>query len=95
MLCKCIVSLWEVAIKYSLSKLQLKTDLSTIFNLIKDSRLNILPITTQHVLTSANLDFHHRDPFDRLIIGQAQAEDLTLLSKDGEFEQYEIKLLCK
>ena len=90
-----IASLWEMGIKYSLGKLDLKADLKNIFELIDQSGLTILPITPTHILANTTLDFHHRDPFDRLIIAQAKSEALTLISKDGEFKDYDIKLLWK
>jgi len=88
-----IASLWEMGIKYSLGKLDLKADLKKIFELIDQSGLTILPITTSHILANTTLDFHHRDPFDRLIIAQAKSEGLTLISKDKEFEDYNINLI--
>lgn len=90
-----IVSLWEMGIKYSLDKLDLKADLKKIFELIDQSGLMILPITPTHILTNSALEFHHRDPFDRLIIAQARSEGLSLISKDGEFKDYNINLLWK
>ena len=88
-----IASLWEMAIKYSLGKLDLKADLKRIFELIDQSGLTILPITPAHILTNSVLDFHHRDPFDRLMIAQAKSEGLTLISKDKEFYNYNINLI--
>jgi PIN domain nuclease of toxin-antitoxin system len=88
-----IASLWEMGIKYSLGKLDLKVDLKKIFELIDQSGLTILPITATHILANTALDFHHRDPFDRLIIAQAKSEGLKLISKDGEFKGYNINLI--
>ena len=88
-----IASLWEIGIKYALGKLDLNADLEKIFELINQSGLTILPITTTHILASTKLDFHHRDPFDRLIIAQAQSEELPLISKDKQFKSYNIKLI--
>ncbi|MEK6480577.1 type II toxin-antitoxin system VapC family toxin [Catalinimonas sp. 4WD22] len=90
-----IASLWEMGIKYSLGKLDLKADLKRIFELIDQSGLTILPITPTHILTNSSLNFHHRDPFDRLIIAQAKSEGLTLISKDDEFKDYNINLIWK
>lgn len=90
-----IVSLWEMGIKYSLGKLDLKADLKRIFELVDQSGLTILPITPTHILTNSALNFHHRDPFDRLMIAQAKSERLSLISKDGEFEDYNINLIWK
>jgi PIN domain nuclease of toxin-antitoxin system len=85
-----IASLWEMGIKYSLGKLDLKADLKKIFELIDQSGLTLMPITTTHILTNSVLDFHHRDPFDRLIIAQAKSEGFTLVSKDEMFKDYNI-----
>lgn len=50
-------------------------------------------ITPEHILTNASLPFPHRDPFDRLIIAQAKREGFSLISKDQEFEKYNINLI--
>ena len=86
-----IASFWEIAIKYALGKLQLTVDLEEIFTIIEDSNLETLPITKKHILRSSKLSFHHRDPFDRLIIAQADHEKLTIITKDKQFLNYEIK----
>ena len=57
-----IASMWELAIKYSLGKLNLKVDLKKIFELIDQSGLVTLPITPKHILTNVSLEFYHRDP---------------------------------
>ena len=49
---------------------------------------DLLPLTFEHTIQLTSLDLHHRDPFDRIIISQALAENLTLISKDGYFEKY-------
>jgi PIN domain nuclease of toxin-antitoxin system len=67
--------------------------LKRIFELIDQSGLVVLPITTTHILANAALAFHHRDPFDRLIIAQAKSESLVVVSKDGVFEDYQVALL--
>lgn len=88
-----IASLWELGIKYSLGKLDLKTDIKKIFELIDQSGLTLLPITASHILANTILPFHHRDPFDRLIIAQAKSEGLKLISKDGQFDGYDIDMI--
>ena len=90
-----IASHWEMGIKHSLGKLDLKVDLRRIFELIDQSGLTILPITTNHILTNTTLEFHHRDPFDRLMIAQAKSEGLTVVSRDGIFKDYNIELIWK
>jgi len=93
---RCFVSmatLWEMGIKFSLGKLELKAELKKIFELFFESGLLLLPITPEHILTNAALPFHHRDPFDRLLIAQAKREGFTLLSRDIEFESYNVNLI--
>jgi len=93
---RCFVSvatLWEMGIKHSLGKLKLKTELKKIFELFIDSGFILLPITPDHILTNASLPFHHRDPFDRLIIAQTKREGFSVISKDPEFEKYDINLI--
>lgn len=93
---ECFVSIashWEMSIKHSLGKLELKTSLAKIFQLIDQSGISLLPITPTHVLTSSTLPFLHRDPFDRLIIAQAMSEGFTLMSKDQVFKEYPINLI--
>lgn len=88
-----IASLWEMGIKHSLGKLDLKEDIQIIFDLIDQSELILLPITTTHILTSTFLPFQHRDPFDRLLIAQAKTEGLTIIIKDNAFKHYEASLI--
>ena len=88
-----IATLWEMGIKYSLGKLKLKAELNKIFELFFDSGLILIPITPEHILTNTILPFLHRDPFDRLIIAQAKREGYTIISKDREFENYEVNLV--
>ena len=89
-----IVSLWEITIKTSLGKLELAIPLEQIvINFILPSGIEILPIHLPHLLLLQTLPFHHRDPFDRLLISQAKSETLTLVSEDRMFEQYEVDIL--
>jgi PIN domain nuclease of toxin-antitoxin system len=84
-----IATLWEMSIKYSLGKLKLKAELKRIFELFFESGFLLLPVTPDHILTNTSLSFHHRDPFDRLIIAQAKREGYSLMSKDAEFDKYD------
>ena len=89
-----VASVWEMQIKIQLGKL--KIDLS-LPDLIRSQRqtnnMQILPIELKHVLELQNLPPHHHDPFDRLLIVQAKAEDALLVSKDKAFKKYKTKLL--
>jgi PIN domain nuclease of toxin-antitoxin system len=88
-----IASLWEIAVKVSLSKLELKTTYSKIYDQLIDNGFELLPITFEDTLIVSGLPFIHRDPFDRLIIAQAMNNNLTILSKDQHFSSYEVPVL--
>ncbi len=88
-----IASIWEIAIKINLGKLKLSAPFSEVPKQIEQNGFQILPITFEDTFTLSSLAMHHRDPFDRLIISQSISNDLTLLSKDPQFENYNIKVL--
>jgi len=84
-----IASLWEIAIKVSLGKLELGTSLDRFFATEIEGRdLELLAITNAHLIRVAGLPFHHRDPFDRLIIAQAAIEGLPIATGDSCFTPY-------
>jgi PIN domain nuclease of toxin-antitoxin system len=80
-----MASLWEIAIKNSLGKLDLDAPLDIFFQDIVAKGFNLIPIDLSHLLQSAVLPFHHRDPFDRLLIGQSLAEKMPIITKDSLF----------
>jgi PIN domain nuclease of toxin-antitoxin system len=85
-------SLWEICIKKSLGKLSLKSGwFETIQGELKVNAIQWLPVEMPHCAELTKLPFHHRDPFDRMLIAQAMVEDLLLLSRDGRLSAYEIK----
>lgn len=88
-----IASLWEIAIKVSLGRLELKTSFEKIEEEIIKNNFKILPITFRDTMVLSTLPFHHRDPFDRLLIAQNMNNDFTIISKDPLFESYQIKIL--
>ena len=88
-----LASLWELSIKISAGKLELQTEFKDLENSIAILSLKILPINFSHINKVFILEFHHRDPFDRMIIAQGITEDLTIFSKDKNFTLYPIKLL--
>jgi PIN domain nuclease of toxin-antitoxin system len=90
-----IASLWEIAIKFSLGRLLIHEELKNIFQTIEESGFEILPITSIHLLKIAELPFHHQDPFDRIIIAQSIVEDINVITKDEQYEKYQIKLNWK
>lgn len=92
----CFVSIatyWEIAIKHSLGRLNLDTELENIFRIIEKTGFEILPITTNQILINAGLPHHHQDPFDRIIVAQAIHDDLKIVSKDGQFKKYQVSLI--
>ena len=87
-------SSWEISIKYSIGKLKLP-DAPEIYvpDRIKRANLRRLEITHEHTLAIANLPQIHKDPFDRLLITQANVENFTLLSADSVFDKYSVKVI--
>ena len=90
-----IASIWEIAIKFSLKKLELKSDFNNIIDFLAANDIEILSINFQHLQKVIALEFHHRDPFDRLIIAQGLVENLTIITKDEHFPSYTDRLLWK
>lgn len=88
-----IASIWEIAVKISLGKLKINRPFEAILTQIEDSGFEILPIAFEHTLVVSRLDFFHRDPFDRIIIAQALAENMTIISRDKNFENYGVNIL--
>lgn len=87
-------SSWEIAIKYSLGKLRLPDRPERyIPRMLEASRTSGLMIKHAHALRVAELPPHHRDPFDRLLVAQAQVENLPLLSGDAQLSRYAVDVL--
>ena len=87
-----IATLWEIAIKNSLGRLELHAELNEIFGIIDKTGFELLPITASHILANANLPHHHHDPFDRIIIAQSIEENLLVVTKDGKFGNYDASI---
>jgi len=87
-------SSWEIAIKYALGKLPLPLPpVEYVLSRMETSGTLPLPIQHSHALYAGSLPRHHADPFDRLLIAQAQLENLGILTADRQFEAYEVELL--
>ena len=85
-------SLWEICIKKSLGKISLKNGwFHTIQKELEINTIQWLPIEMAHCVEVAELPFHHRDPFDRMLIAQTIVEDLQLLSRDRCLSDYAIE----
>lgn len=85
-----IASAWEVAIKISLGKLELSDGVDGFFQICADNGIQVLPVKQSHLSLVQSMPFHHRDPFDRLLLATAQAEGLTLLSADSQVYRYNL-----
>ncbi|WP_413171073.1 type II toxin-antitoxin system VapC family toxin [Anabaena azotica] len=84
-----VASVWEMGIKVAIGKLPLPEPLdSYISSRMVRLGARYLEITASHALRTATLPLHHRDPFDRMLIAQAQMEEMTLLSADPMFKEY-------
>ncbi len=89
-----VVSVWEMQIKSQLGKLKLDLSLAEIIkNQQQINGVQILPMMLDHVLALEDLPVHHNDPFDRLLIAQANVEEAVLVSRDSAFSQYAVQLL--
>jgi PIN domain nuclease of toxin-antitoxin system len=84
------VVVWEIAIKRSLDKLDAPPDL---LEQMERAGVDLLSITTRHADHVGRLPMHHRDPFDRLLVAQAELEGLALVTADGELSRYGIELV--
>lgn len=83
-----IASIWEMAIKNSLGKLEIYTDFSTVPKDLTDNDIEFLPIKYEHTAIINRIPFHHKDPFDRMIIAQALFENMDVIGIDEKFDEY-------
>lgn len=87
-----IASVWEMAIKISLSKLGLPLELQKFVQThVLDNGILLMPIKKEHTYMLTTLPFHHRDPFDRLLISQASTESIPILTADKIFKKYDVQ----
>ena len=88
-----IASLWEIAIKVSLGKLELTAPFSEIKIQLDQNGFQLLPITWEDTLLIAALPFHHRDPFDRILIAQSISNKLDIITRDEQFKAYDVSVM--
>lgn len=89
-----VASCWEMAIKASLGKLSLSKPIDRfVLDQITENGFMILNIELRHAAKVESLPFHHRDPFDRLLIGQALSDRLTTVTADNMFARYGVKVI--
>jgi PIN domain nuclease of toxin-antitoxin system len=82
-------TVWEVGIKQALGKL---TGEGSLAEHVRDSGFALLPISADHAIAASALPLHHRDPFDRMLIGQALVEGLTVMTRDRVFGAYDVPI---
>jgi len=83
-----IASLWEIAIKINIGKLDLHIPFKKLQKEVLNNNFTILPIEFTHTVQLSKLEPIHRDPFDRILISQALVENFTIISKDTTFSAY-------
>jgi len=89
-----VATLWEIAIKTSLGKLDLKIPFEKIIEEQLDMyTFQMLPISFKALVAVSTMPFHHRDPFDRLLVAQAIVEDVPIVTRDSVFSSYPVKVL--
>ena len=89
-----IVSAWEIAIKASIGKLpEFNGGVKAFFDKIEEIPISMISVTPSHVEEVENLPFHHRDPFDRLIVATAKTENMTILTADENIYKYDVSYI--
>ena len=83
-----VASLWEMSIKVNQGKLLLKSPFESVMEDIIENGFILLNVNFEHLVENSKLPWHHRDPFDRLLISQSNIEGMTLVSRDAEFKNY-------
>lgn len=82
---------WEIVIKSAIGRLVFPVDRLELE--VEENGFELLSLNTKHIMQITSLPMHHRDPFDRLLIAQAQNESLILLSRDEMFASYDVSLV--
>ena len=87
-----LATTWEIALK--VDRLGLTDRFEPLIHAaIRDLSLTVLGITLRHIIYSGSLPWHHRDPFDRILISQALLEDLPILTQDRKIAQYDVPII--
>lgn len=89
-----VVSAWEIVVKASLGRLELRKPASKLIpEQVEKNAFGVLPLHLSHTLVVENLPAHHRDPFDRLLVGQAFSEKIPIVTGDSLVAQYPIRAI--
>ena len=85
-----VASLWELAIKHSVGRFRYDGDLAAV---LRAQGFQLLHVTEVHVRAVRDLPLHHRDPFDRMLVAQAQVERLALVTRDRKLTAYDVEVM--
>ena len=89
-----MASSWEIAIKVGLGRLGLGRSLTELYgDIVSGQGVELLAISHEHCDRVAGLPLHHRDPFDRMLVAQAEAEGVPILSADPKLARYDVRIL--
>ena len=88
-----IASVWEIAIKISTGKLKYMGGVKAFLDDVKMNEFKLLGVEESHIKQVEGLKYHHRDPFDRLLIATATSENMTFISADENVQKYDVKWL--
>ena len=89
-----IVSVWEAILKHQVGKLRLRSTLSEMLDeILYQSPWAILPVVSEHLPVLAALPTLHKDPFDRMLVAQAQHEGMTIVTSDEQIARYEVRTI--
>ncbi len=87
-------SVWEIATKSARGRLRMRRQLGDwLPEKMRENAISPLSVTHEHAITAAELPRYHEDPFDRMLIAQAQVEDLRIVTADAQFERYAVRLI--
>jgi PIN domain nuclease of toxin-antitoxin system len=91
-----VASLWEMAIRVSIGKLDVPLSFTRLVRQhVTGNAIDVLQVEPEHLDEQRKMPFHHRDPFDRLIIAQAVTEEMVIIGQDDAFGEYPIRLVWK
>lgn len=87
------VNIWEIIIKISTGKLNLEYDVHNLIEVINQTGFELLPVKPEHAIKLIDLEDHHRDPFDRMLIAQSLVEPLHLVTCDSKVSRYNANII--
>lgn len=89
-ICISLISLWEISIKQNIGRLEIPDN---FFQVVHQGGFKIISLTLEEIARYKTLPLHHRDPFDRMLVVQAQERGLTLITRDSKIAKYEVQII--